>query len=103
LLLDEDYHNQYKLALHEKYGTTLVSESIFISDLRVGEELLEERRISQLSDYPSEEEIELMVNKNIKDYFNSGYSQDEHGKLYVEVWCLEKIKGQVTSDIYMKI
>lgn len=101
LVLDENFNNQYKLALYEKYGTTIVSESIFTSDLKVGEELLEERRLAKLSDYPSEKEIDVMVNKRIKDYFNSGYSQDENGKLYVEVWILEKVNGQVTPDIYM--
>lgn len=103
LALDESFNNQYKLALYEKYGATIVSESIFTSDLKVGEQLLEERRLAQLSDYPSEEEINTIVNKKIKDYFNSGYSQDEEGKLYVEVWILEKLSGQVTPDIYMNI
>lgn len=103
LISDENFKNKYKSDLYEKYGATVVSESIFLSDLKFAEELLEERRLSGKTDYPTEEEIELMVNKKIKDYFDSGYSVDEDGKLYVEVWVLEKISGSVTPDIYIKV
>lgn len=103
LVLDENFNNQYKISLYEKYGASAVSESIFNSDVEIGKHLLEERRLSKLSDYPSKEEIDSIVNKKIQDYFDSGYSKDENGKLYVEVWVLEKTKGEVTPEIYMKI
>lgn len=103
LVLDTAFQDKYKLSLYEKYGATAISESIFYCEIKAGEQLLSERRQKNLSDYPGNEELNTIVEKKINDYFNSGYSVDENGKLFVEVWILEKVAGEVTEDIYMKI
>lgn len=103
LILDVDFKEKYKKSLYEKYGATTISESIFNCEVKSGEQLLSERREKGLPDYPDTQELNNTVEKKINDYLNSGYSVDENGKLFVEVWMLEKIAGEVQPSIYMKI
>lgn len=102
LVLNVDFKIKYKQYLFEKYGDNKFTESILLSEIKTGQEILDERRSLGLSDIPSTEEINKMVEYKIEEYFKSGYSQDNEGNLFIEVWILKKIQGEVKQTIYMK-
>lgn len=103
LVLDEEFAHNYKKSLCDKYGDNNMTATILLSEIQLGKDIINERQLLKLSQYPSHVEIDYMVNEKVKEYFTSGYSHDEEGNLFVQVWVLEKMQGNVEESIYINI
>lgn len=101
LVLDKNFIDNYKKELCDQYGNNTITETILLSEIELGKEIVNERKALNLSAYPSEEEINKLVYTRTQDYLNNGYSKDNEGNLFVDVWVLKKIKGSVNKSIYI--
>lgn len=103
LVLDNDYAVKEKQLIIEKYGLGFGS-GIFSSSLYAGQKLLAERRFQGLADYPTDVEIQIEVDKQVKRYFDRDITSDINGELYSFTWVLKRVSPvQIGSEIYMDI
>ena len=103
LVLDAEFKKITENEIYMKYGQNGLSKNLIENNYESGKKMLNERREKGLSDYPSSDEILLLVEENLKTYFESDYSFDLQGNLYAKVWILEKISGETKDSIYMDL
>lgn len=92
--IKEAMKRQEEYKKYEGFATILYDQEM----LR-GKELLIERRKNQLSDYPTEEEITEMINKEIPKYLQNDYFAVKN-ELYLKTWFIEKTAPKKMKDEY---
>lgn len=67
-----------------------------------GMEILSQRRLKGLSDYPSKKEIKLKVEKKVNKFLSNGFIVDSEGNLFKEIWILQRITpNEIPDSIYL--
>lgn len=99
MVLQPEKQEQYKQELVSKHGN--FGATMFKQKLLAGEEMLFQRLNKRLSDYPTEIEIQKMIDNNVNDYLEKEISVDENGNLLTNVWQLEKISPLTNEGIYL--
>lgn len=88
LKMQEEYkkYNQY-------------ADIMYQQELIRGKDVLNERRSKNLSDYPTEDEIQEMVKQEIPKYLGKEYYFVEN-ELYLKAWFIDKINNKEMKEEY---
>lgn len=98
-LLSVAHQQDYKNEMVEMYGADF-AKSLIDTKLANAIREIKGRQMKSLPDYPSEEEIEMMVDTQINRYLDKNYSVDSQGNLYVNTWLLKRLSGK-TENLYL--
>lgn len=82
---------------YKKYGN--LAEIMYQQEELRGKDMLAQRREQNLSDYPSEEELEQMVNVQVPQYLGHDYYVIDN-QLYVRTWVMEKLTNKKMKPEY---
>jgi hypothetical protein len=99
LLTDNDYYESYKKELEVQYKS--IGLAILDTQLRSAQFLKEEREKANLPLDYSNDELEKEVNQKVKDYLDRGFFIKNGNEMFVKVWNLYKIQGEVNDSIYL--
>lgn len=88
------------LKMQEDYKVyNQLADIMYQQEILKGKDLLNERRLKNLSDYPTEIEIQEMIKQEIPKYLGKEYYFIKN-ELYLKSWFMNKINNKVMKDEY---
>lgn len=102
LILHPDTQEAHKQFYIEKYGQGF-AQGLFDTELSGAKYMLQQRRNKGLTDYPTDDEIKVLIEDKVQGYLNRDITHDEQGNLYILSWTLTKITPEVLPNIYLEM
>ncbi len=100
MVLDEKVAEKEKITLQKNYPLNLsqMAHYFYQQKIDAGKTLLATRRANHLTDYPTHEELDEILHKRLKEFYNQGFFV-ENAIIYKKTFLMERMQDNI-EDYY---